>query len=126
MASAVSADRVRVRVFRGLLRARAPRVRSHVRFITIPVPVFTLNKQNSYLTESNTVYRTTGTQEKRVPSPRPLGPYSKIQREAYPQGALEASAVEVRVDGETDTEHAREGDSEEKRQRVLTCVPSEY
>jgi predicted DNA-binding transcriptional regulator AlpA len=74
VASAVSADRVRVRVFRGLLRARAPRVRSHVRFITIPVPVFTLNKQNSYLTESNTVYRTT--QEKRVPSPRPLGPYS--------------------------------------------------
>ena len=73
MASAVSADRVRVRVFRGLLRARAPRVRSHVRFITIPVPVFTLNKQNIYLTESNTVY--TG---KAGPQPSPPGPISEI------------------------------------------------
>ena len=46
-----------------LRRARAPRVRSH-RFTTI-VPVFT------FKTHTNRNL----TQEKRVPSPRPLGPY---------------------------------------------------
>ena len=42
---------------------------------------------------------------------------------------LSKLAVEVRVDGEdeTDTEHVHEGDNEETRHRVLVaCVPSEY
>ena len=41
---------------------------------------------------------------------------------------LSKLAVEVRVDGEdeTDTEHVHEEDSEETRHRVLACVHSEY
>ena len=42
---------------------------------------------------------------------------------------LSRLAVEVRVDGDDETqrkEHEREGDQEETRHRVLACVPSEY
>ena len=41
---------------------------------------------------------------------------------------LSKLAVEVRVDGEdeTDTGHVHEEDNEETRHRVLACVPSEY
>ena len=70
MASAVSADRVRVRVFRGLLRALFERerrgfARIALAFTTI-VPVFALNIQNTYLTQSNT--------GKAGPQPSPPGP----------------------------------------------------
>ena len=64
--------------------------------------------------------------------------FSSVQFSYYinnrqPNGSLSnvlsRLAVEVRVDGDDETqrkEHEREGDQEETRHRVLACVPSEY
>ena len=66
MASAVSPDRVRVRVFRGLLRARAPRPDGFARTDFI-LQLFPSLHSKHILTHL--------TQEKRVPSPvAPPGP----------------------------------------------------